>query len=124
VIEIWGDGEQTRSFTFIGDAIDGILRLLGSDVSEPINVGSSQLVTINTLVDVVEELAGIRLERRYDLSAPTGVRGRNSDNTLALERLGWEPTTSLADGMAVTYRWIHEQMSGTSYGALRAVGVG
>jgi GDP-D-mannose 3',5'-epimerase len=123
-IEIWGDGEQTRSFTFIGDAIDGILRLLGSDVSEPINVGSSHLVTINTLVDVVEELAGIRLERRYDLSAPTGVRGRNSDNTLALERLGWEPTTSLADGMAVTYRWIHEQMSGTSYGALRAVGVG
>jgi GDP-D-mannose 3', 5'-epimerase len=111
-IEIWGDGEQTRSFTYIDDAIDGILRLMESDVSEPINLGSSQLVTINGLVDIVEEIAGISLDRRYDLSAPQGVRGRNSDNTMILERLGWEPATRLEDGMAATYAWIHEQMAG------------
>jgi nucleoside-diphosphate-sugar epimerase len=111
-IEIWGDGEQTRSFTFIDDTIDGIFRLMESEVDEPINLGSSQLVTVNGLVDIVEEIAGVTLERRYDLSAPQGVRGRNSDNTMILDRLGWEPSTSLEDGMAVTYRWIHEQMAG------------
>ena len=110
-IEIWGDGEQTRSFTFIEDTIDGIFRLLESDVTEPINLGSSQLVTINRLVDVVEEIAGVRLRRNYDLSAPQGVRGRNSDNKLILERLGWEPSTSLETGLETTYRWIHEQMA-------------
>src|SRR5207248_6071867 len=110
-IEIWGDGEQTRSFTFIDDTIDGLFRLIESDVSEPINLGSSQLVTINGLVDIVEEIAGVRLERRYDLSAPQGVRGRNSDNTLILERLGWEPSTSLEVGLQKTYRWIYEQMA-------------
>jgi GDP-D-mannose 3', 5'-epimerase len=110
-IEIWGDGEQTRSFTFIDDTIEGLFRLMESDVSEPINLGSSQLVTINGLVDMVEEIAGVRLERRYDLSAPQGVRGRNSDNTLILERLGWEPSTPLEVGLEKTYRWIHEQMS-------------
>jgi nucleoside-diphosphate-sugar epimerase len=110
-IEIWGDGEQTRSFTYIDDTIDGIFRLMASDVSEPINLGSSQLVTINRLVEIVEEIAGITLERRYDLSAPQGVRGRNSDNTMILERLGWEPSTSLEAGMATTYAWIREQMT-------------
>jgi nucleoside-diphosphate-sugar epimerase len=109
-IEIWGDGEQTRSFTFIEDTIDGIFRLYESDVSEPINLGSSQLVTINGLVDIVEEIAGVKLERRYNRSAPQGVRGRNSDNTMILDRLGWEPGTSLEAGMAKTYHWIHEQM--------------
>ena len=111
VIEIWGDGEQTRSFTYIDDTIEGIFRLLAGDVTEPINLGSSQLVTINELVDIVEGIAGVNLERRYNLTAPQGVRGRNSDNTLILERLDWEPSTSLEAGMATTYAWIHEQMT-------------
>ena len=110
-IEIWGDGKQTRSFTYIDDTIDGIFRITENDVTEPINLGSSQLVTINGLVDMVEEIAGVKLERNYNLSAPQGVRGRNSDNALILERLGWEPTTSLEAGLAETYRWIHTQMT-------------
>jgi GDP-D-mannose 3', 5'-epimerase len=110
-IEIWGDGEQTRSFTYIDDTVEGIFRLMESDVPDPINLGSTQLVTINGLVDLVEEIAGVTLERRYDLSAPQGVRGRNSDNTMILDRLGWEPSTSLESGMANTYGWISEQMS-------------
>jgi nucleoside-diphosphate-sugar epimerase len=111
-IEIWGDGEQTRSFTYIDDTIDGIFRLMASDVTDPINLGSSQLVTINQLVDIVEEIAGVALERRYNLSAPQGVRGRNSDNAMILEQLGWEPRTSLETGMASTYAWIRGQMTG------------
>jgi len=110
-IQIWGDGEQTRSFTFIEDAVEGIFRLLESDVTEPINLGSAQLVTINRLVDIVEEIAGVKLERKYDRSAPQGVRGRNSDNTLIRERLGWEPSTTLEAGLEKTYRWIHSQMA-------------
>ncbi|MBA2460860.1 MAG: NAD-dependent epimerase/dehydratase family protein [Actinobacteria bacterium] len=110
-IKIWGDGEQTRSFTYIDDAIDGIFRIMDSHVSEPINLGSSQLVTINRLVDIVEEIAGINLERRYDLSAPQGVRGRNSDNTMIKQVLDWEPSISLEDGMAKTYDWVYEQMT-------------
>jgi nucleoside-diphosphate-sugar epimerase len=113
-IEIWGDGEQTRSFTFIDDCLHGTRLLMGSEVAEPLNIGSSQLVTINGLVDIVEEIAGIELERRYDLSAPQGVRGRNSDNTLIRERLGWEPTTPLEEGLEKTYRWIYDQMAGGS----------
>jgi nucleoside-diphosphate-sugar epimerase len=123
-IEIWGDGEQTRSFTFIDDTVEGIFRLMDSDVSEPINLGSSQLVTINRLVDLVEAIAGVELERSYDLSAPQGVRGRNSDNTLILERLGWEPSTSLEVGLEKTYRWIYDQMvSGAVDDAALAVNV-
>jgi nucleoside-diphosphate-sugar epimerase len=110
-IEIWGDGQQTRSFTYIDDTVDGVLRLMESDVSEPINLGSSQLVTINRLYDIVEEIAGTRVERRYNLDAPQGVRGRNSDNALILERLGWEPAISLEDGLAKTYAWIYDQMT-------------
>jgi GDP-D-mannose 3', 5'-epimerase len=110
-IEIWGDGEQTRSFTYIEDAIDGIMRIMESDVTEPINLGSSQLVTINRLVDIVEEIAGIKLERRYNSAAPQGVRGRNSDNTKILELLGWEPTTTLEAGLERTYAWIERQMT-------------
>ncbi len=91
-IEIWGDGEQTRSFTYIDDCLEGTLRLTASDVSEPLNIGSDQLVTINQLVDIVEGIAGVTLERRYKLDAPQGVRGRNSDNTLIRERLGWAPS--------------------------------
>lgn len=110
-IEIWGDGSQTRSFTYIDDAVDGILRLLASDMQEPINIGSSELVTIDGLVDAVEAIAGVRLERSYDPSAPVGVRGRNSDNTLVRAVLGWEPETRLEDGLAETYRWIEQELA-------------
>ncbi len=109
-IEIWGDGEQTRSFMFIEDCIDGTLKLIASDVHDPINIGSDEMVTINQLVDLAEGFAGIKLKRRYKLDAPLGVRGRNSDNTLIKERLGWAPPTPLAEGMEHTYRWIHDQI--------------
>ena len=109
-IEIWGDGEQTRSFTFIDDCIGGTRLLMDSGVVDPINIGSSEMVTINELVDLVEDIAGVKLKRRYDLTAPQGVRGRSSDNTLVRERLGWEPTIPLRDGMERTYRWIYGQM--------------
>jgi GDP-D-mannose 3', 5'-epimerase len=110
-IEIWGDGEQTRSFTYIDDCLEGTLRLMDSDVAEPLNVGSEQLVTINQLVDIVESIAGVKLKRHYKLDAPKGVRGRNSDNTLIRQRLGWGPSIKLETGMRQTYAWIHEQMS-------------
>jgi nucleoside-diphosphate-sugar epimerase len=110
-IEIWGDGEQTRSFTYIDDCLDGTLRLTASDVREPLNVGSGQLVTINELVDTVEAIAGVTLKREYDLDAPQGVRGRNSDNTLVRRLLGWEPSVSLEDGLTATYAWIHDQVA-------------
>jgi nucleoside-diphosphate-sugar epimerase len=110
-IEIWGDGKQTRSFTYIDDTIEGIFRLLENDVTEPINLGSSQLVTINELVDIVEAIASVKLERSYVTSAPQGVRGRNSDNTMILDRLGWAPSISLETGLSKTYLWIHEQMT-------------
>ena len=110
-IEIWGDGKQTRSFTYIDDTIDGIFRIMEGEFVDPINLGSSQLVTINELVDIVEGIAGVTLERNYKLDAPQGVRGRNSDNTLILEKLGWEPSITLEDGLAKTYAWIHEQMT-------------
>jgi GDP-D-mannose 3',5'-epimerase len=110
-IEIWGDGKQTRSFTYIDDCVDGTLRLTASDVREPLNIGSEQLVTINELVDIVEDLAGVTLTRNYNLDAPQGVRGRNSDNTLIAERLGWTPSISLEDGLQNTYKWIFDQMS-------------
>jgi GDP-D-mannose 3',5'-epimerase len=110
-IEIWGDGEQTRSFMYVDDCVQGTQLLAASDVVEPINVGSSELVTINQLVSIVEEIASIEVDRRYKLDAPQGVRGRNSDNTLILERLGWEPSISLRDGMERTYRWIYDEMA-------------
>jgi nucleoside-diphosphate-sugar epimerase len=110
-IEIWGDGEQTRSFMYVDDCVYGTQLLTDSGVVEPINVGSSELVTINQLVSIVEEIAGIQVKRNYKLDAPQGVRGRNSDNTLILERLGWEPSITLRDGMERTYRWIHDQMA-------------
>jgi nucleoside-diphosphate-sugar epimerase len=110
-IEIWGDGRQTRSFTYIDDCLDGTLRLMDSDIRTPLNIGSSELVTINGLVDIVEEIAGIRTKRHHVLNAPQGVRGRNSDNTLVRERLGWEPSTSLCDGLEHTYRWIHDELA-------------
>jgi nucleoside-diphosphate-sugar epimerase len=109
-IEIWGDGEQTRSFMYINDCLIGTLGIMASDVTEPLNLGSDELVTINQLVDMVEDIAGVKLKRKYNLDAPKGVRGRNSDNTLIKARLGWAPSIRLRDGMESTYRWIHDEM--------------
>ncbi|HWY05943.1 MAG TPA: NAD-dependent epimerase/dehydratase family protein [Candidatus Acidoferrales bacterium] len=108
-IEIWGSGNQTRSFMFIDDCVEGIQKIMDSDILEPINLGSSEAVTINQLVDITETIAGIKLKRNYDLSAPKGVNGRNSDNTLIKKYLGWEPSTPLRVGMEKTYRWIYDQ---------------
>ena len=110
-IEVWGDGEQTRSFTYITDCVHGTKALMASDHTAPVNLGSTELVTINQLIDIVEDVAGIKVERNYDLSAPQGVRGRNSDNTQLKAALGWEPSVSLQDGMAQTYAWIYEQLA-------------
>jgi len=109
-IDIWGDGNQTRSFMYIDDCLAGTQAIMDSEVTEPINLGSSRLVTINELVDIAEGIAGIRLNRRYDLSAPQGVRGRNSDNAMIREHLGWEPGIRLEDGLETTYRWIYDQI--------------
>jgi nucleoside-diphosphate-sugar epimerase len=109
-IEIWGDGHQTRSFMYIDDCLKGSEMIMESDIVEPINLGSSELVTINQLVDIAEEIAGVKLKRNYNLSAPKGVNGRNSDNTRILELLGWEPSIRLKDGLARTYEWIESQM--------------
>ncbi|HUY31670.1 MAG TPA: NAD-dependent epimerase/dehydratase family protein [Pirellulales bacterium] len=108
-IEIWGDGNQTRSFMYIDDCLKGIDAIMRGDIEEPINLGSSELVSINGLVDLVEEIVGIRLKRRYNLNAPKGVNGRNSDNTKIQAYLGWEPDTRLRDGMEKTCDWIREQ---------------
>ena len=108
-IDIWGPGNQTRSFMYIDDCLKGIDLIMNSDILEPINLGSSEAVTINQLVDIVEEIAGITLKRNYDLSAPKGVNGRNSDNTLMQNYLGWEPNTPLRTGLEKTYRWIYDQ---------------
>ncbi len=108
-IEIWGDGLQTRSFMYIDDCVYGIQRIMDSDILEPINLGSSELVTINGLVDIVEEIARISLQRNYKLDAPKGVNGRNSDNTLIQKLLGWEPGIRLRDGMEQTFQWIDEE---------------
>jgi len=113
-IEIWGDGEQTRSFTFIEDCVYGTEILMDSDVTEPLNLGSEELVTINELVTIVEGIAGVSLERRYNLDAPQGVRGRNSDNTLIQARLGWKPSIPLEDGLEKTYRWIYDQLTSST----------
>lgn len=109
-IEIWGDGEQTRSFMYIDDCIQGILMIMESNILEPINLGSDEMVTINQLVDTAESIAGIELNRNYKLDAPKGVRGRSSDNTLIQKLLGWAPGISLRDGLTQTYHWIEGEM--------------
>ena len=114
-IEIWGDGNQTRSFTFIDDCIEGVNRLMQSDYSMPINLGSSEKVSVNQLVSIVEQIAGVTLERNYLIDAPKGVNGRNSDNTLIQKTLGWEPSISLLEGMEITYRWIYDELSQGSF---------
>jgi nucleoside-diphosphate-sugar epimerase len=118
-IEIWGDGKQTRSFTYIDDCVHGTLEIMDSGLSEPVNLGSATLVTIDDLVSIVEEIAGITLERRYKTDAPTGVRGRNSDNTKLRDAIGWEPNTTLRDGLEVTYRWVRDQVRARPAVALR-----
>lgn len=108
-IEIWGDGSQTRSFMYISDCLQGIDQITHSQIEEPINLGSSELVTVNQLVDIVEEIAGIKLDRTYNLEAPKGVMGRNSDNTKIRQYLDWEPSVRLKDGLERTYAWIYDQ---------------
>ena len=109
-IEIWGDGRQTRSFMFIEDCLYGTQAIMHSDILEAINLGSDELVTINGLVDIIEDIAGIKLRRKYNLDAPKGVNGRNSDNTRIKQLLGWAPSTRLRDGLEKTYAWIHDQV--------------
>jgi nucleoside-diphosphate-sugar epimerase len=113
-IQIWGDGKQTRSFMYITDCLKGTQDLTWSGITEPLNIGSSELVSINQLVDIVERIAGVKLKRNYNLTAPKGVNGRNSDNTRILELMHWEPSTRLADGLEKTYRWIYDQMMSKS----------
>jgi nucleoside-diphosphate-sugar epimerase len=108
-IDIWGDGEQTRSFLYVDACIEGTQRLLRSSFAGPVNVGSEEMVTINQLVNMVADIAGKRILKNH-IQGPTGVRGRNSDNTLIRKRLGWEPTTHLRAGLEVTYAWIEAQV--------------
>jgi GDP-D-mannose 3',5'-epimerase len=119
-IEIWGDGNQTRSFMYIDDCTKGSRMIMESDIHEPINLGSNEVVTINQLVDIAEEFAGITLTRHYNLNAPKGVNGRNSDNTLIQQYLGWQPSTALRDGLRKTYDWIAEQMEVAVYAGSQA----
>jgi nucleoside-diphosphate-sugar epimerase len=109
-IEVWGDGKQTRSYCYIDDCVEGIFRLMQSEYHDPINLGSDRLVTINELVDIVANIAGKKIRKRYDLTKPTGVRGRNSDNTRLREVLYWEPRVTLEKGLEITYRWVYAQL--------------
>jgi GDP-D-mannose 3', 5'-epimerase len=109
-IEVWGDGEQTRSFMYVDDCVEGLLRLMAGDYSEPLNLGTDRLVTINQLIDLVSNVAGKRLMKRHDVSKPQGVRGRNSDNTQLNRVLGWEPSIKLEEGLKTTYQWIEEEL--------------
>jgi nucleoside-diphosphate-sugar epimerase len=115
-IEIWGDGQQTRSFTYIDDCISGTELLMRGDFAEPLNIGTDELVSINQLVDIVEEISGVKLRRRYNLTAPKGVRGRNSDNTLISEVLNWAPSIPLRVGMEKTYAWVYDQVKARAKG--------
>ncbi len=108
-VEIWGDGEQTRSFCYIDDCVEGLYRLMQSDFAEPLNLGQDRMVTINQLADIIAEVAGVRIEKKH-VPGPMGVRGRNSDNTLLRKVLGWEPRISLEEGLGRTYRWIEGQV--------------
>jgi nucleoside-diphosphate-sugar epimerase len=119
-IVIWGTGHQTRSFMYVDDCVAGIQKIMNSDIIEPINLGSSEMVSINQLVDMVEEIAGVKMTRHYDLDAPKGVAGRNSDNTLIKQLLGWEPSIPLKDGLVKTYAWIFDQYVARAAGDERA----
>ena len=116
-INIWGSGHQTRSFMYIDDCLHGVQKIMNSEILEPINLGSSEMVSINQLVDIVEDIAGIKLTRSYDLNAPKGVDGRNSDNTLIQKYLNWQPCVSLRSGLEKTYAWIYDQILARNAGA-------
>lgn len=109
-IEVWGDGQQTRSYCYVSDCVDGIYRLMQSDFHDPINLGQDRMITVNDLVDIVANIAGKKIGKQYDLTKPQGVRGRNADLTLMKKTLGWEPTISLEEGLAKTYEWIQQQL--------------
>lgn len=121
-IEIWGDGEQTRSFMYIDDCVKGSRMIMDGESPEPVNLGSSELVSINQLVSIVEDIAGVTLERKHDLSAPQGVRGRNSDNTLMRATYGWEPSISLREGLEQTYAWIYDELTSPERSPLQLAG--
>jgi nucleoside-diphosphate-sugar epimerase len=115
VIEVWGDGKQTRSYTYIEDCVEGVYRLMQSDFRKPINIGSDRLVTIKQLIDIIANIAGKKIEKKYDTTKPQGVRGRNSDNTLIKEVLSWAPSTPLEEGLKKTYFWIEKQIKEGKY---------
>jgi GDP-D-mannose 3',5'-epimerase len=117
-IEIWGDGKQARSFTYVDDCVTGTRLIAEGNVAQPLNLGSDEMVTVDELVDLVESIAGINIERRYRLDAPQGVRGRSSDNTMIQHELGWAPSVPLVTGLETTYRWIYDQMSAAHQGHL------
>jgi len=110
-IEVWGDGCQTRSYCYIDDCVEGLYRLMSSDYSDPLNLGTDRLVSINSLVDIVSEIAGKSIHRSHDLTKPQGVRGRNSDNSRLRQVLDWEPSMPLEDGLRNTYSWIHSELT-------------
>jgi GDP-D-mannose 3', 5'-epimerase len=109
-IDIWGDGEQTRSFMYVDDCVEGLLRLMASDYRDPLNLGTDRLISINELVDLISGIAGKRLTKHHDLNKPQGVRGRNSDNSRLRQTLGWEPALQLEEGLSITYRWIEDEL--------------
>jgi GDP-D-mannose 3',5'-epimerase len=111
-LQIWGDGQQTRSFMYIDDCVEGIHRIMRSDYDRPLNLGTDELVTVDELVDIIAEIAGKSVKKRHDTSKPQGVRGRNSDNSRLRTVLGWEPKTPLREGLVPTYRWIEERVLG------------
>jgi GDP-D-mannose 3', 5'-epimerase len=110
-IEVWGDGEQTRSFMYVDDCVEGLMRIMASDYRDALNLGTDELVTINGLVDIVAKVAGKRIRKVHNMSGPQGVRGRNSDNSLTRRILGWEPSILLAQGLAITYPWIESELA-------------
>jgi nucleoside-diphosphate-sugar epimerase len=110
-LEVWGDGEQQRSFMYVDDCIEGILRITRSDFHDPLNLGSEECVSVNELISILERIAGVTVRRIYDRAMPQGVRGRNSDNTLIHQTLGWAPSVKLEEGLEPTYRWIFDQVS-------------
>lgn len=112
VIDVWGDGEQTRSFIYVDDCVEAVHRLMRSDYTEPVNIGTDRLVTVNELVDMVAAIAGKKIEKRHDLTKPQGVRGRNADLTLARQVLDWEPQVPLEDALARVYAWVSQVLSG------------
>ena len=120
-IEIWGDGEQTRSYMYVDDCVEGLIRLMASNHREPLNLGTDEMVSINHLVDMICGIAGKKLTKHHDLTKPQGVRGRNSDNTLLRKVLGWEPNTPLEKGLAITYKWIEGELKKKEAGELAEV---